>query len=224
MRKRTVRTPQAKPVIPKRPSRRSNLRRFALIVGALAAVGIGVLGWRAMGSPEPVPESTVLAEKVEMPTDINANFLHQVETCFIPVAKVYGYRLDITWGFRSAEEQDALYAQGRTEPGDIVTNARGGRSLHNYGLAVDVADIDDGYEINWNRLTKMARWCGLEHGDRGMEDLPHFQYRGGLSLDDLQAGKRPKPLKLPCQLLEERKKQEKALTTSDLKSCKAPKF
>ena len=40
-------------------------------------------------------------------------------------------------GLRTFEDQDKLYAQGRTKPGQIVTNARGGDSLHNYGLAAD---------------------------------------------------------------------------------------
>lgn len=40
---------------------------------------------------------------------------------------------------RSASYQDELYAQGRTTPGRVVTNARGGQSAHNYGLAIDAA-------------------------------------------------------------------------------------
>lgn len=36
---------------------------------------------------------------------------------------------------RTFAEQDALYAQGRTKPGAKVTNAKGGQSYHNYGLA-----------------------------------------------------------------------------------------
>ena len=47
-----------------------------------------------------------------------------------------GIQLRITQGYRSIAEQDALYAQGRTAPGEIVTNARGGQSYHNYGLAL----------------------------------------------------------------------------------------
>src|SRR5690606_7828810 len=47
-----------------------------------------------------------------------------------------GIQLRITQGYRSIAEQDALYAQGRTAPGEIVTNARGGQSNHNYGLAL----------------------------------------------------------------------------------------
>jgi len=40
-------------------------------------------------------------------------------------------------GFRSFEEQSALYAKGRTAPGSIVTKAKAGESYHNYGLAFD---------------------------------------------------------------------------------------
>lgn len=41
------------------------------------------------------------------------------------------------FGRRSFMEQDALYMQGRTMPGPIVTNAKGGESPHNYGCASD---------------------------------------------------------------------------------------
>jgi D-alanyl-D-alanine carboxypeptidase./Putative peptidoglycan binding domain. len=50
----------------------------------------------------------------------------------------------ITDGFRTFAEQDALFAQGRTTRGNIVTNARGGESNHNYGLAVDLYPVLDG--------------------------------------------------------------------------------
>lgn len=36
--------------------------------------------------------------------------------------------------YRSNAEQDALYAQGRTKPGRIVTNAKAGKSKHNVTL------------------------------------------------------------------------------------------
>lgn len=36
--------------------------------------------------------------------------------------------------YRSNEEQDALFAQGRTKPGRIVTNAKAGKSKHNTAL------------------------------------------------------------------------------------------
>lgn len=47
-------------------------------------------------------------------------------------------------GLRTFEEQDKLYAQGRTagQKGAIVTKAKGGQSMHNYGLAVDLAPFN----------------------------------------------------------------------------------
>lgn len=46
-------------------------------------------------------------------------------------------------GFRSYPEQQALYEQGRTQPGPVVTQARAGESPHCFGLAVDF--VRDGY-------------------------------------------------------------------------------
>ncbi|KPC97761.1 Peptidoglycan L-alanyl-D-glutamate endopeptidase CwlK precursor [Geobacillus sp. BCO2] len=56
------------------------------------------------------------------------------------IRKAYeeGIYIIITQGFRTIEEQNRLYALGRTKPGRIVTNARGGYSYHNFGLAFDV--------------------------------------------------------------------------------------
>ena len=46
-----------------------------------------------------------------------------------------GVRLRFTQTLRTIKEQDDLYAQGRTKKGKIVTNAKGGQSIHNFGLA-----------------------------------------------------------------------------------------
>lgn len=77
-------------------------------------------------------------------------------------------------GYRSVEEQNGLFAQGRTKPGKIVTNAKGGQSLHNFGCAVDFAfDTDEavpGLQPGWafpsyNVLAGEARKIpGLESG------------------------------------------------------------
>ncbi|WP_246303048.1 M15 family metallopeptidase [Paenibacillus plantarum] len=47
-----------------------------------------------------------------------------------------GINIVIVQGLRTMDEQAALYAQGRTTVGSIVTNARAGYSYHNYGLAL----------------------------------------------------------------------------------------
>lgn len=53
-------------------------------------------------------------------------------------ATALGTDLRVIGGTRSIEEQNALYAKGRTARGPKVTNARGGYSTHNFGIAFDV--------------------------------------------------------------------------------------
>lgn len=103
-----------------------------------------------------------------------------------------GINLLVTSSLRTFGEQDALYAQGRTKPGNIVTNAKGGQSFHNFGVAFDVVPLVNGvpnYNCDWNPIGRIGALCGLEWGDRGYVDLPHFQYRAGYSLDDFQKGR-----------------------------------
>lgn len=95
----------------------------------------------------------------------------------------------LTHGFRSYEDQDRFYAQGRSEPGHVVTRARGGESWHNFGLAYDIAVFRDGELIRngddraVERAGKLGEETGLEWGGRWRSPDPsHFQYRGGLSL------------------------------------------
>lgn len=98
---------------------------------------------------------------------------------------------------RTFAEQDALYAQGRTKLFDsngnrlgIVTKAKGGQSLHNYGLALDIVLIIDGKSASWNEVLDYdkdgkADWIevasilqqnGWEWGGKWkFKDSPHFQ-------------------------------------------------
>lgn len=101
-------------------------------------------------------------------------------------------------GNRSWPQQDALYAQGRTRPGKIVTRARGGESEHNYGLAVDLAEDGDltreGMQWSWAKLTdylkigSFAKMVGLEWGGlwKSFKDYPHVQLTCGLTIPNLQ--------------------------------------
>ena len=117
----------------------------------------------------------------------------------ISLAYKEGINIIITQGFRSIEEQNELYAQGRTKPGKIVTNAKGGYSYHNFGLAFDFAVLNPDGSVNWNvdekwkRVGQLGKSLGLEWGGdwRSFKDYPHFQYTFGLSLADLRTGKRP---------------------------------
>lgn len=102
-----------------------------------------------------------------------------------------GIHVKLVSGYRSQEEQDQLYAQGRTKPGEIVTNARGGYSWHNFGLAADYAFVKDGHltwDGPWNLFGRIARTCGLEWGGdfRKFPDRPHMQLTKGKTLREMR--------------------------------------
>lgn len=99
----------------------------------------------------------------------------------IAAAAADGYTLRVSQGVRTFAEQDALYAQGRTVRGKRVTNARGGQSMHNYGLAVDFVFLVGG-KVSWDEAlyTRIGAWAdragGCEWGGRWrFADKPHVQ-------------------------------------------------
>lgn len=106
-----------------------------------------------------------------------------------------GIELLITSTLRTFEEQDALYAIGRTKPGKVVTNARSGQSWHNYGLAFDVVPLVNGKAIwtspNWESIGALGMTLGLVWGGQwaGFKDKPHFEYHPGLTLAEAMAKK-----------------------------------
>ena len=104
-----------------------------------------------------------------------------------------GIRVKLVSGYRSIEEQNRLYALGRTKPGRIVTKARGGHSWHNFGLAADYAFISGGqltWDGPWKLFGRIARECGLEWGGdwRKFPDRPHVQWRRGKTLAEMRRG------------------------------------
>lgn len=97
-------------------------------------------------------------------------------------------------GYRSFEEQDALYNKK-----DGTTNAKGGESFHNYGLAVDLAFDKDptkaGVQWSWDKGNPWAKvadialslgfiWGGNFKTLSG--DLGHFHKSYGKSLESLK--------------------------------------
>ncbi len=104
--------------------------------------------------------------------------------------------LTITQGLRTYAQQNALYAQGRTKPGKVVTNARGGYSWHNMSLAADLAFVRKGvvtWDGPWQWLGNLAAKHGLTWGGtfKGLADYGHFQFTGGLTLAQARLGRRP---------------------------------
>lgn len=99
-------------------------------------------------------------------------------------------------GFRTYAEQDALYARGRTAPGNIVTNARGGESFHNFGVAYDIAIFDEsgryitsGSHPSYVRAAELGQALGLEPGARftRFPDPSHFQRTRGIGLATMRS-------------------------------------
>lgn len=115
---------------------------------------------------------------------------------FIDNCQAQGMKVLITSTLRDNESQSALYAQGRTISGNIVTNAKAGQSIHNYGLAFDFVPLVNN-KPDWNNLTlfkqcaEIGKLLGLEWGGDwiSFKDFPHLQYTEGLTLHDLQNGK-----------------------------------
>lgn len=94
----------------------------------------------------------------------------------------------ITQTLRSFKESDDLYQQGRTDPGSIVSNAKAGQSMHNYGFALDFVIQINGkmsWEVdkNWMIVVKCFEDRGFEWGGRWskFKDYPHFQKSFGYS-------------------------------------------
>lgn len=103
-----------------------------------------------------------------------------------------GIKIKIGECLRTAAEQNALYAKGRTAPGSIVTNAKGDSysSMHQWGVAFDFfldMDVDkDGKTSDdafnnatglFNKVGAIGKKIGLEWGGdwKSIKDLPHFQ-------------------------------------------------
>ena len=125
------------------------------------------------------------------------------EFCSVLKGKV---RVRFTRVYSTYAEQDELYAQGRTKPGKRVTNAKGGRSYHNHGLAFDIvllfdrngdgifeeaswdtlADFDKDGIADWQEVVSIAKQYGWEWGGSWatFPDAPHFQKTFGISIAD----------------------------------------
>jgi peptidoglycan L-alanyl-D-glutamate endopeptidase CwlK len=105
---------------------------------------------------------------------------------------------------RTFAEQNALYSQGRTKLFDdkgkrlgIVTKAKGGQSIHNFGLALDIVllkdsnndgkfesatwetniDFDKDGKSDWMEVVNILKSHGWTWGGdwKSFKDAPHFE-------------------------------------------------
>jgi len=112
--------------------------------------------------------------------------------------------------YRNNVHQEYLFAQGRTRPGSIITNARAGQSIHNYRLAFDIFQNIRGQEWNNPRFFETAGRIWQEMGGEwggswtSFPDRVHMQYTAGLSLRDLQNDKMlPQDARMAWEIIEE---------------------
>lgn len=109
----------------------------------------------------------------------------EVEEILSSVQLSKGTEVRVTQALRTFEEQEALYAQGRTKPGKKVTNAAGGQSIHNYGLAFDYVlfkegkiswDVDD----DWKKVATAFKAKNWQWGGdwTSLKDYPHLEKAG----------------------------------------------
>lgn len=89
----------------------------------------------------------------------------------------------ISDGRRTMAQQRAIYSQGRTTPGKVVSNAKPGQSAHNFGYAVDLWPMK-GDDFDWGASAKtfkvmadIAREMGLTSGYyfKSIFDAPHIE-------------------------------------------------
>ncbi len=131
-----------------------------------------------------------------------AALIEKAESGFPPTMAIR-----IVQGLRTIDEQNEIYAQGRTKPGKIVTKAKGGHSYHNYGLAIDFALLQDkdgngSYETlswdtssdadhdsikDWQEVVRIFEAAGWVWGGKfsTIKDAPHLQKTFGHSIASL---------------------------------------
>jgi len=126
--------------------------------------------------------------------DINELTTETKKRCiaFVAMCKAHNIDIIITSTYRDMESQAALYAQGRTKPGDIVTDAKPGQSFHNFRVAFDFAPVLNG-KLQYNNA-KLIEQCGILAEKSGLEWSGRWKKRpervhcqlSGLSLATLQ--------------------------------------
>ncbi|MEO6447252.1 MAG: flagellar hook-length control protein FliK [Gemmatimonadaceae bacterium] len=149
--------------------------------------GMAPVGAGGIGSPSETDaradalSATARRDPLSVRRDMTAlapEFRGRLEHIIERMESEYGYTVEVVETTRSQQRQDALFAQGRTQPGPIVTWTRS--SNHGEGRAVDV--IIDGSYGNapaYARLAQVAREEGLR--TLGPRDPGHVELPASIS-------------------------------------------
>ena len=162
------------------------------------AVHLAVVGKKAPDAIKKTETPTLAGEgkTADSRSEKNIATLHPGVRPFaralIEKAAGQGIIIKVTSATRSFAEQDELFAQGRTKPGKKVTNARGGFSNHNFGIAIDITIFKGSADPEqaktpvfesplYKVIGALGTEIGLEWGGNwtSINDEPHFQLRPG---------------------------------------------
>ena len=143
-------------------------------------------------------------------TNRRIGLLHPLIRRYVALAvneleKEHNIFVRVSDGLRDFDEQDRLYGSSRTSKklyergvnveyanpkGSWRTNAKGGESFHNYGLAVDLVEIRDGKahwgDAKWDIISEVFKKHGFEWlFEQIKKDKPHFQMTFGYTWKQL---------------------------------------
>lgn len=140
----------------------------------------------------------------EVINGLHPKFKESVQTAWEEVQAIMPSNVQVILicGTRSFDESNALYAIGRTIKGEnaspehpmgnVVTNAPGGSSFHNYSLAVDFSMVTDGKDDftvgpHWMTVVEIMKKYGMSWGGNwhSLKDYPHFENGYGHTWRDL---------------------------------------
>jgi hypothetical protein len=111
----------------------------------------------------------------------------------IRICRSKGIELSIVETYRTHAKQNEYKTLGKS-----YTNSTGGKSKHQYGLAVDVVPVVNGKPVwdnmaLWKKIGSTGERLGLRWGGRWRKpfDPGHFEWSGGLTSQNLASGKSP---------------------------------
>jgi peptidoglycan L-alanyl-D-glutamate endopeptidase CwlK len=141
---------------------------------------------RGVSAAELASPPSMLSDRVDDRSEkVIATLLPEVQPyarALVRKAAQHGITIKVLSGLRTYEEQNDLFAQGRTKSGRIVTKARGGFSNHNFGIAFDIGVFEGKYldeSPKYKAVGVLGMDLGLEWGGnwKTIVDQPHFQLR-----------------------------------------------
>lgn len=141
---------------------------------------------RGEKTPAPAAPSdiTVVDERSEKAISTLLPEVRPYARALVHAAAAQGIEIQVISALRTFAEQDALYAVGRFgNKGRRVTNAKGGFSNHNFGIAFDIGLFQRGRYVpasaTYRAVGSLGTALGLEWGGNWQTfiDEPHFQLR-----------------------------------------------